>query len=103
MESTYDDHSKVWLGLLALGAAVTAAIAPASAQSLNGQVLGAGAPIANTTVTLWAASAGAPAQLAQARTGADGRFALNAPGARGKERPGRRSRPARRPGASLAS
>jgi hypothetical protein len=74
-----------WLALVALGAAVTTAIAPAAAQSLNGQVLGAGAPIANATVTLWAASAGAPAQLAQARTGADGRFALNASGARGKD------------------
>ena len=41
-------------------------------------MLGAGAPIANSTVTLWAASAGAPKQLAQARTGADGRFTLNA-------------------------
>jgi hypothetical protein len=75
-----------WLGVAALGAAVTAAVAPASAQStLNGQVLAAGAPIANATVTLWAANAGAPAQLAQTRTGADGRFALNTPGARGND------------------
>ena len=37
----------------------------------------AGAPIVNSTVTLWAASASAPRQLAQTRTGADGRFALN--------------------------
>lgn len=49
-----------------------------SAASLSGQVLGAGAPIANSTVTLWAASAGAPKQLAQARSGADGRFTLTA-------------------------
>jgi hypothetical protein len=69
-------------GLLALGAAIMSAVAPGSAQSaLNGQVLGAGAPVANATVTLWAASAGAPAQLGQTRTDADGRFALNAPGA----------------------
>jgi hypothetical protein len=74
---------RFWIGLLVLGAAVTAAAAPASAQStLNGQVLGAGAPIANATVTLWVASAGAPAQLAQAKTGAGGRFALTAPSAR---------------------
>jgi len=52
-----------------------------SAASLNGQVLGAGAPIANSTVTLWAASAGAPKQLAQARSGADGSFTLTAPSA----------------------
>jgi len=49
-----------------------------AAASLNGQVLGAGAPIANSMVTLWAASASAPKQLAQARTGADGRFTLDA-------------------------
>jgi len=49
------------------------------ADSINGQVLGAGAPIANSTVTLWAASADAPKQLAQARTDADGRFTMTAP------------------------
>jgi hypothetical protein len=74
---------KFWIGLLALGAAVTAAVAPALAQSsLSGQVLGAGAPLGGATVTLWAASAGAPAQLGQARTDADGRFALSVPAAR---------------------
>jgi hypothetical protein len=78
--------TKFWFGLLALGVAVTAAAAPVSAQSmLSGQVLGAGAPIAAATVTLWAASAGAPTQLARTTTGADGRFTLNAPGAGGKD------------------
>jgi hypothetical protein len=47
-------------------------------------VLGAGAPIANSTVTLWAASADAPKQVAQTRTGADGRFSLTA-GTAGKD------------------
>lgn len=56
-----------------------------SAASLSGQVLGAGAPIANSTVTLWAASAGAPKQLAQGRTSAEGRFTLNAPTVQGKD------------------
>src|SRR5262245_49446042 len=52
---------------------------PASAADrITGQVLGAGAPIANSTVTLWAANAGNPKQLAQTRTGADGRFSLTA-------------------------
>jgi hypothetical protein len=46
--------------------------------TIAGQVLGAGAPIANSTVTLWAASTGAPQQLAQTRSGDDGRFSLNA-------------------------
>ena len=49
----------------------------ATAQTLNGKVLGGGQPIANSTVTLWAASEGAPQQLGQARTGADGGFTLS--------------------------
>jgi hypothetical protein len=60
--------------------AVSAAPAMA-AGSINGQVLGAGAPIANATVTLWAASVGAPKQLAQAQSGADGRFTISGAGA----------------------
>ncbi len=63
-------------GLTCLGLA-----GPAIAASLDGQVLGAGAPIANATVTLWQAGSGAPRQLAQARSGVDGRFALVAPDA----------------------
>ena len=60
--------------------------APANAaENINGQVLGAGAPIANSTVTLWAASAGAPKQLAQTRTDADGRFAISAAEAPGND------------------
>ena len=43
-------------------------------QNIKGQVLGGGAPIATSTVTLWEASAGAPRQLAEAKTNADGRF-----------------------------
>ena len=54
--------------------------APASADTIEGQVLGAGAPIAKSTVTLWSASADAPKQLAQTQTGDDGRFTLNAEG-----------------------
>ena len=63
--------------MLALGLALTATIAGASAQSgLSGQVLLAGEPVVGATVTLWSAGAGAPAQLAQAQAGTDGRFAL---------------------------
>jgi len=58
---------------------------PARADGTTGQVLGAGAPIAKSTVTLWAASAGDPKQLAQAQTGADGRFTLSAGAAPGKD------------------
>ncbi|HME71716.1 MAG TPA: hypothetical protein VKM54_17870 [Myxococcota bacterium] len=56
-----------------------------TADTLKGQVLGGGAPIANSTVTLWAASTGAPKQLAQGRTDSDGRFVFNATGAPGKD------------------
>jgi len=48
-----------------------------AAGTIDGRVLGAGAPIAKSTVTLWAASAGAPQQLGQAQTGDDGRFTLS--------------------------
>src|SRR5208283_3908083 len=47
-----------------------------AADSLNGQVLGAGAPIAKSTVTLWAAGVGAPRQLAQTQTSGDGQFQM---------------------------
>src|SRR5271169_5137889 len=51
-----------------------------AADSIRGQVLGGGAPIANSTVTLWAASADAPKQLAQTKTGDDGRFEVQLTG-----------------------
>src|ERR1700683_1855445 len=51
-----------------------------AADSIEGQVLGGGAPIAKSTVTLWSASADAPKQLAQTQTGDDGRFTLSAEG-----------------------
>ena len=52
-------------------------------QIVKGQVLGGGEPIANSTVTLWQASSGAPKQLAQTKTTADGRFEMNSPGPSG--------------------
>src|SRR5271170_6157073 len=51
-----------------------------AADSIEGQVLGAGAPIAKSTVTLWSASADAPKQLAQTQSGDDGRFTLSGEG-----------------------
>src|SRR5689334_12174223 len=53
---------------------------PTFAAEIHGQVTGAGAPIAGSTVTLWAAGSGVPSQLAQATSGDDGRFILNADG-----------------------
>jgi hypothetical protein len=75
---------QVWLVILAFVAAITVAAATASAQQqLEGQVLLAGEPIVSATVTLWRAGSDSPEQLAQAQTGADGRFALNAAAATG--------------------
>ena len=52
-----------------------------AADTIKGQVMGGGAPIAQSTVTLWAASAGAPKQLAQTKTDKDGQFAIDGTGA----------------------
>ncbi len=52
----------------------------AFADSLDGQVQGGGQPVANATVTLWAAGSGAPQQIAQARSDADGHFTFSATG-----------------------
>ena len=50
---------------------------PAAADvRIDGRVDAGGGPLANSTVTLWAASASTPKQLAQTQTGGDGRFEL---------------------------
>jgi len=48
----------------------------AAGDRIQGQVLGGGAPIVGSSVTLWAAGASAPMRLGEAKTGADGKFAL---------------------------
>src|SRR3954468_1106634 len=50
-----------------------------SPTHIAGQVLSGGTPVERATVTLWAATAGAPLQLGQAVAGADGRFTVDAP------------------------
>ena len=52
-----------------------------ASDSIKGQVMGGGAPIAKSTVTLWEASADAPKQIAQTRTNDDGRFEVRTKGA----------------------
>ena len=47
-----------------------------AALRLEGQVQVVGAPLPNSTVTLWAANHDEPKQLAQAKSGSDGRFEL---------------------------
>ena len=53
----------------------------AFAADIKGQVLGGGAPVAQSTVTLWAASSAAPKQLAQTKTDNEGRFEVSTAGA----------------------
>jgi hypothetical protein len=65
------------------------ATSPAEAAvCIEGQFQAGGAPVANSTVKLWAGSAGEPRKLTQSKTAEDGSFALTA-----DETPG--------PGASL--
>jgi hypothetical protein len=55
------------------------ATGPAEADiRIDGQVQAGGGPVADSAVALWAGSAGEPRQLAQAKTGEDGNFALTA-------------------------
>jgi hypothetical protein len=86
MLSNRPSMTSVWHGSTALAFAVSSLslAGPASAADIAGRVLGAGAPIADSNVTLWAASAGNPQELAQARTDADGRFSMAIPGTAGK-------------------
>jgi len=70
---------KFVLGSLTL--CVLLAVTASAADSVKGQVLGGGAPIAKSTVTLWEASAGAPKQLGQTKSNDDGRFEVRAKGA----------------------
>src|SRR6202789_2150067 len=65
---------------LALYAILSVAPPTSAANTIEGQVLSGGAPIAKSAVTLWSASADAPKQLAQTQTGDDGRFTLSAEG-----------------------
>jgi streptogramin lyase len=56
-----------------------------SMAHVTGQVLSGGAPVERATVTLWAATAGAPVQLGRAATGADGGFTINSAAALTKD------------------
>jgi hypothetical protein len=73
---------KLTLAALAVSSLILAGRAFA-ADSIKGQVLGGGAPIAKSTVTLWEASADAPKKLAETKTKDDGRFEVRAKGAHG--------------------
>src|SRR5262249_14444895 len=89
-ERTMSMAKTIWFGVLAAFGAVTAASTEGFAQQqsgvrIEGQVQAGGGPLANSTVTLWAASAGEPRQLAQARTNNDGHFTLGSQETRGAD------------------
>jgi hypothetical protein len=77
-------HSQTTAVKLTLAALAVAAMflpTQAFAADIKGQVIGGGAPIAKSTVTLWEAGADAPKQLAQTKTNDDGRFEVRPKGA----------------------
>lgn len=71
--------------VLLTGGIFALACGSAMADALDGQVLGGGHPVANSTVTLWAASSGPPMLVAQARTDADGHFSFSSTDAPGTD------------------
>src|SRR5262245_2330383 len=79
------DRARMATMLLAVGVLGYACVPATAAVRIEGQVQAGGGPLANSTVTLWGASAGEPRQLAQARTGSDGRFELGSQEALGAE------------------
>ena len=65
------------------GAAITGLVAvwlggamPCAAAELSGRVIVGGAPVADSTVTLWQAGEGAPQKLGGIRSRTDGAFAF---------------------------
>jgi sugar lactone lactonase YvrE len=52
--------------------------AAGAAARIDGQVQAGGSPVASSTITLWAAGAGDPKQLAQTKSTGDGRFQFTA-------------------------
>jgi hypothetical protein len=70
--------AKIYIAaILLMGTLIGLVSSPAAAAvRIEGQVQAGGGPLASSTVTLWAASAGEPRQLAQTQTGSDGHFQL---------------------------
>ncbi len=65
--------------------AFTSVSQTALADDIEGRVIGGGAPIAGSTVTLWAAGSNETKELAQAKTDDDGRFTVAVPAALGAD------------------
>jgi len=71
------DKSGIVAALMAVALLVWVSGPAAAALRIEGQVQAGGGAVAGSTVTLWAASADAPARLAQAQTDADGKFVVS--------------------------
>jgi hypothetical protein len=63
--------------VLTMGALGFASAPAVAAVNIDGQVQAGSGPVAQSTVTLWAASANAPTRLGQAKTGTDGHFVIS--------------------------
>src|SRR5215471_5921189 len=75
--SNIDIRFGLLVSLALLGASsMLSGVSTARADTISGRVLGARAPIVGSTVTLLAATSGTAQQVAQAQTGADGRFSI---------------------------
>src|SRR5271167_1786344 len=72
------------VGVLSVAPLILASSALA-ADHLSGRVLGAGGPIANSTVTLWEAGSNEPKKLAEAKTNDQGQFRIRSTAARGTD------------------
>ena len=79
------DKTPIFTTLLTIGLLSCAWGPTAAAVRIECQVQAGGGALANSTVTLWAASAGEPKQLAQTKSGNDGRFALRTAETPGKD------------------
>src|SRR5208282_3834140 len=72
------------VGMLSVATLMLAGSALAT-DHLSGRVLGGGAPVANSTVTLWEASSNAPKKLAETKTNGQGQFELRSAPAGGAD------------------
>jgi hypothetical protein len=79
-------NTSSWIRFRLVGVlSVALASSALAADHLSGRVLGAGGPIANSTVTLWDAGSNEPKKLAEAKTNDQGQFEIRSTAARGAD------------------
>ena len=79
------DKAQIAMVLFTIGLLGYACSPVAAAERIEGRVDLGGGPLSQSTVTLWAASANEPKQLAQTKTSSDGRFRLHTAETLGKD------------------